>query len=264
MSETEPASLKVEKLLPSIQKPIMAEEVESDVLDALSQYQNRDKWILWGMHNLREQGSAILLEGPSGTGKTTIAKWMSKRIKRGFKQLSAADIGGGEPGAAERNCRDFFADAKRRHNATVFIDECDNLLLDRDSIGAEGKTWQLGLIERLMMEMNVYQGLVICATNHVSNLDPALANRFLAIVHVGEPDFEMRVRLWKCKMPTNFPVRLSEGEIKNLAKHHLNGRQIENVIVSIASNAIRRAVKPSASLFQQMCMRETQKHIDSK
>jgi len=249
------------KSKPTMNKPVMSDGVESDVLDAISQYQNRDKWIQWGMNNIREQGSAILLEGPSGTGKTTIAKWMAERIKKGFKQLSAAQIGGGEPGATERAVVEFFADAKKRHNATIFIDECDHLLGNREKISPDGKTWQLGTIETLMMEMNVYSGLVICATNHVHNLDPALSNRFLAIVHVGEPDFPMRVKLWRHKIPKKLPFQPSEGELKKLAKYELNGRQIETVIVAAISNAIRRNVRPSLGLFIQFCERENGKHI---
>lgn len=251
-------------LIPTMSKPIMSESVESDILDAISQYQNREKWNQWGMHLLRAQGSAILLEGPTGTGKTTMAKWMAKLLKRGFKQISVADIGGSEPGASERGVRALFEDAKKRHNITLFLDECDHLLGDRDQIGAEGRTWQLGTTETLMMEMNVYAGLVICATNHVKSLDPAMASRFLSIVHVGEPDFELRKKLWRTKMPKAFPFSPSVEELKKLARFELNGRQIENVIVAVASNCIRRNVKPSLPVFTQFCEREHGKHIETK
>lgn len=248
----------------SAPKPVMSEAVESDVLDALSQYQNRDKWKLWGMHLLREQGSAILLKGPSGTGKTTIARWMAKKIKRGFLKLSVADLGGGEPGESERRVQEFFANARKRHNATIFMDECDMLLGDRSEIGAEGRTWQLGTTETLMMEMNVYGGLLIAATNHADSLDPALSNRFLAIVEVGEPDFSMREKLWRLKLPKQFPFKPSTAEFKRLAQYELNGRQIENVIVAVASHAMRKSVRPTLTMFKQYCEREKGKHIEKK
>lgn len=250
-------------LIPKMQKPIMSEGIETCVLDALAQYQNREQWNKWGMSSLREQGSAILLEGPSGTGKTTIARWMANKIKKGFKQLNAADIGGGEPGSTERALREFFADCRRRHNATIFMDECDGLLLSRELIGEAGSTWQLGTIEELMMQMNVYPGLVIAATNHVEKLDPALANRFLSIVHVHEPDYEMRIRLWKQKVPDRFPFQPSPSELKTIAKHELNGRQIETVLIAAASSAIRKARKPNLASIINFCQEEKAKHIEA-
>lgn len=245
-------------------KPIISPQIEQDVLNALAQYEHKDKWMLWGMHGLRKQGAGILLEGPPGTGKTTIARWAASRIKKGFKELDAGVIAGGEPGQSERNIKEFFEDARKRKNATIFIDECDHLLGNRDDISAEGKTWQLGAEEALMVQMNVYPGLMICATNHVHSLDPALSDRFLSIIHVGMPDFECRQRLWKVKIPKKFPFRPEPSDIKRLSKHELSGRQIENVIVNCASDAIRRGTRPKLASLLMFCEREKTKIISSQ
>lgn len=240
----------------------MSKRVESDVLDALAQYQNREKWRSWGMDSLREQGSATLLQGPSGTGKTTIARWMAERIHKGFKKLDVSQIGGGEPGQTEASVRAFFEDARKRKNATIFMDECDHLLGNRNNVGEAGQTWMVGTTETIMMEMNVYPGLVICATNNVDKLDPAMANRFMSIIHVGEPDFDMRVRLWKMKWPARFPLRPEEKDITRLSGHELNGRQIETVFVNVASHALRKNIRPTLALFESFCLREKGKHIE--
>lgn len=243
-------------------KPIMAPEVETAVLDSLVQFQHRDKWKEWGLHKLREQGAAILLEGPPGTGKNTIAKWMARKIKKGFKLLAPGDVAGGEPGESERQIREFFADARRRKNMTVFMDECDALLGDRDKISPDGRTWQLGAIEELMMQINTYPGLIICATNHIQSLDPALADRFIAIVHVDEPDFGMRLRLWKQKLgQIDLPIRLDDAAFKRLSKTELNGRGIENAIVAAASHAMRKGIKPTVGILIQFAELETEKEI---
>lgn len=244
-------------------KPIMSESVEADVLNALAQFEARDKWKQWGMDNLREQGPAVLLEGPSGTGKTTIAKWMANKIKKGFKQLSVAELsGGGSPGETEKAVMSFFADAKKRNWMTVFIDECDHLLGNRADISGDALTWMLGTTETLMMEMNRYRGLIICASNHPKKLDPALSNRFMSIIKVAEPDFEMRIRLWKVKWPAKFPLQIGPPDLRKLAQYELNGRQIETVIVNVASNAIRLKKEPSITMFHLFCEKEKGKHID--
>lgn len=258
---SEPATV-FSLLLPIMKKPIMSKSVESDILDALAQYQNRDKWKRWGMNEIREQGSAILLHGPSGTGKTTIAKWMSEQLRRGFKQLDVSKIGGGDPGQSEANVHAFFEDAKKRNNAFILLDECDHLLGDRNNIGEAGQTWMIGTTEAIMVNMNVYAGPVVCATNNVDKLDPAMANRFMSIVHVGEPDMDMRARLWKIKWPKKFPLQPSPREIERLARHEINGRQIETVFVNVASHALRKGMRPTFQMFDTFCLREKGKHIE--
>lgn len=249
---------------PTMQKPILSAEVESAVLDAIAQYLNKETWRSWGMDTLREQGSCVLIEGPPGTGKTLTAKWMAHKIKRGFKRLSVAEIGGGDPGSSEKGVFDFFADCKRRNWATVFMDEADHLIGDRRRISGDGLTWMLGTLEAIMMSINVYKGLVICATNHPQNLDAAIADRFMSIIKIGMPDRDARIKLWKCKWPGKFPLKPTESDIRRLSTHELNGRQIETVIVNVASSAIRRKTKPTLRMFETFCEREKAKRIDNE
>lgn len=246
-----------------VQKPIMSAAVLRDVETALAQFKSRDLWRAWGMNSLREQGPSILLQGPPGTGKTSIARWMSHKIKKGFKMLGMQTLnGGGEPGMTERAVVEFFADCRARNNATIFIDECDHLLGNREEISAEGRTWQLGTLETIMMEMNKYKGLVICATNHEQMLDKALSDRFMFIVTVGIPDYGMRFLLWEQKWPDSLPLQNDTGrQFATLAKVELTGRQIENVIVNSVSDAIRRNTKPQWDTFHKMAAREITKHI---
>lgn len=262
MKEEKKKDTTFERLLETLPRPIMSEQVEEDVLDLLTMYQEKHAWRLWGMDKLRAQGAAALLRGPSGTGKTSIARWVAQKLGRGFKSLDVAAIGGGDPGQCERGIREFFADARKRHNATVFLDECDNLMSDRATISDD--TWKLGSVETIMTEMNIYPGLVLCATNHPEKMDPALANRFMSIIDVGEPDMAMRIKLWKQKWPKRFPLTLDLGMTKLLAKHTINGRQIETVIIRVASQCIRKKLKPKLSMFHIFCEAEKGKHIKTE
>jgi len=242
-------------------KPIFAEEINDQILDAVSQYRNRDKWREWGMHTVREQGACILLEGPPGCGKTTAARYMGKLIKRGFKILNVAQIGGGEPGATEKNIQAFFEDARSRNSMTIFLDECDHILRRRSDVTGDGLTWLVGTCEEIITQVNTYKGLVIMATNLVEVLEPALADRFMSIVHIGRPSHEQRVMLWKQKTPAQFPLKFTNLDIERLAAFDLSGRQIEMVIVNVASNAIRKGRKPTMAMFDKFCAKEEGKHL---
>lgn len=240
----------------------MTEEVENAVADAMAQYQHRDQWRLWGLHEIREQGNAILLTGAPGCGKTSIAYWMADKLKKGLRELTVSQIGGGNPGESERKVHDLFEDARFRNNMTIVMDECDVLLMDRSKIKGEGQTWMIGTTEAIMMELNTYKGLVICATNHSVLLDPALAERFMAVIEVKRPDSEGRLRLWKMKWPNKFPLQLKESDFRTLADtYDLDGRQIETVIIRTGSMAIRKQVKPNLKMLLATALEETKKHI---
>jgi SpoVK/Ycf46/Vps4 family AAA+-type ATPase len=239
-------------------KPVMASSVEADVVAAITQYRNITKWKRWGMDTLREQGALVLLEGPTGTGKTTIARWMGKQVKNGFRHLSVADFGSEEPGASERGIIEFFEDAKKHGDATIFMDECDHLLGMRED---SERTWQLSSIEMLMVCISSYPGLVICATNHPQALDPAMASRFMSIIKVGEPTERMRMKLWKQKLPAQFPLQFTLAERKQLSKVSLNGRQIEMVIINVASHCIAQEKKPNMEMFKLFCEKEKNKSL---
>ncbi len=245
----------------STKRPILNPEIEKELLESIIQFQNRDLWRRWGMDKLRQQGSAILLIGPHGTGKTTAAKWLASKINKGCRKLDASVIGGGEPGASERGIKEFYDDCRRRKNCTIFMDECDHLLMNRESISAEGRTWQTGSVEMLMTEMAIYPGFQICATNHAVALDPALDSRFLSIIKIGMPDFETRIRIWKNKIPKELPLRTETADIKKLARFKLNGRQIENVIVKSVDRAIMDKTKPKLSVFLYFCEVVANQHV---
>ena len=140
-------------------------------MNVLTQFENRDMWKAWGLNSLREQGGAILLEGPPGTGKTSIAKWISVKLKRGFRTLELSKCGGGEPGATEKGVITFFEGCAAKGNCTIFIDECNNLLRDRATITGDAITWMIGLTEAIMLQVAKYAGLVILATNHAKDID---------------------------------------------------------------------------------------------
>lgn len=248
--------------LPTMIKPVMNRDVEERIENYIQQYNRNVQWKLWGMDKLRDQGGALLLEGPPGTGKTTIARYLSTRIGKGFKELDVAKMPAGEgPGDYERAIDAFFSDARARNNMLIFMDECDHLLLSRDQIGEAGKTWQLGGVERLMVNMNTYKGPIICATNHVGLMDTALDDRFLDIIKIDVPDLSMRKRLWKQKVPRQFPLQLNVAQVETISHIQLTGRRIETVIINTALEAMRLKVKPTFAMLHKFAERSAKQRI---
>lgn len=240
-------------------KPVMSAETTEQVYDALAQYSRKEIWRAWGMHNLREQGQAILLEGPPGTGKTEIAKWIALRVKRGFKRISMADVASGDPGVSEEKIVQLFKDCAKRKNATIAIEECDSILISREA-DVEA-SWQLGVTNTMLAQIGMYQGLILCMTNRPVALDAALERRFLKVIHVRKPDKPMRIKLWLQKIPVKFPCQPNKMDVNELADFTLTGAEIENVILNCAQHAICRNKKPTVKMLHMFAGRELKKSM---
>lgn len=245
-------------LSPAI-RPIMSQEVEEQVRDAMVQYKNRRLWKRWGLHKVRKQGAAVLLHGPPGTGKDTIANWMAKQINRGCLVLDISKVGGGDPGQSERGVHELFANGRNRNGMTILMNECQSILGNR--LEASDDTWMVSTTEAIMMEMDTYPGLVIGITNFPVKMDRGLKRRFMSVIKIDEPDKEMRKRLWRQKVPTEFPLQLSDEQLETITDSELNGSQIENVIVSVGSHCIRKGIKPKLAHFDRFIKAEKRKSL---
>lgn len=244
----------------------MSAALEAAVLDAVVMFSKVKEWKKWGLHKIRKQGSAFLLHGPAGCGKTAVAEWISFRVRRkGMKSVSFADFGSGQPGELSRNIRDLFTNARKNGLMTIYMNECDAILINRDKLGPDAQ-WTLEVINELLVQIEEYKGLCILATNRVHALDPAVFRRCLAVIEVGFPEYEERVKLWKQKMPEEHPLRLSPAELKQLANLQISGAEIENAIINHSSDVIRREIKPSfKGLYEQASKQlHDREHLDEK
>lgn len=227
------------------QKPIMSAEVERQCLNAAAQWTARNQWKKWGMMGLRKQGAGILLKGPPGCGKTTIATWLSLKVrKKGMKELSFADFGSHVPGENARQIRENFDYAKENGDMTIFLDECEAVLWDRSRAGSTAM-WMLEVIDELLAQIGKYRGLVILATNKDELLDSGIQRRMLAEIYIGVPDRAMRLALWTIKMPAAFPIKLTIEQKNKLADLVLTGAEIETAIINCASDAMRLKKNPT-------------------
>jgi SpoVK/Ycf46/Vps4 family AAA+-type ATPase len=245
-------------------KPIMSTELERQCLNAVSMYQNRQTWKQWGLDKIRRQGAAILLRGPAGCGKTVIAEYLALKIRRrGLKEVSFADFGSQIPGENARQIRKLFASAQENGAMTIYMDECDAILIDRNRLGADGQ-WMIEIVDELLVQIGKYTGLVILSTNRAETLDPALDRRLLAKIDVPIPEFPERVKLWNQKWPETYPIQLLERQVEQIAMLQLTGAEIENIIINVSSDVIRRKVKPNFLMFLRDAEKEAAKREETK
>jgi len=233
-------------------KPVLDATLEEEIESALMQYTRKNKWVDWGMDTLRKNGNMVLLYGPPGTGKTMIAEYMSKRVGKGMVTLNMKDVGGKAPGHTERMVAQTFEDAKLQGCKTVFMDECEAIVWDRNRAGSDSM-WMVGVIDEILMQIAKYEGLIVAATNQPKVIDDAMRSRAFAVLEVGIPKYPERIRIWKQKIPARFPLQLTSLQIEKLAEFELVGRDIVTAIVREASLALVKGRTPIFNSLLRIC-----------
>lgn len=133
----------------------------------------------------------VLLHGPSGTGKTLIARAVAGETGCYFKCIVGTEIMDKYYGESEAKLRAAFEEAYQRAPAIIFIDEIDALAPRRDK--AEGDVERRVTAQLLaLMDGMVDRGqvIVLAATNLPNILDQALRRpgRFDREILIGVPD----------------------------------------------------------------------------
>lgn len=123
---------------------------------------------------LRRQQGRLCFYGPPGTGKSAFAAWLAQQMERPLLRKQASDLLGMFVGQTEQQIAALFKDARER-NAVLLIDEADTFL--RSRIGAHQR-WEVSQVNELLVQMERFEGVLICATNLMDELDEAALRRF--------------------------------------------------------------------------------------
>ncbi|MEM3160784.1 MAG: CDC48 family AAA ATPase [Nitrososphaera sp.] len=139
----------------------------------------------------------ILLHGPSGTGKTMLAKAVASESEANFISINGPELLSKWIGESERGIREVFRRARQASPCVIFFDEIDAIASARSEGG--GSTERI--VSQILTEMDgiseLHGVVVIAATNRPDMIDPALMRpgRFDRIVLVPNPDAKTRKKI---------------------------------------------------------------------
>ena len=151
----------------------------------------------------------ILLHGPSGTGKTLLAKAVATQSEANFVSVRGPELLSKWVGESERGIREIFKRARQSAPCVVFFDEIDSIAPVRGAGGETAVTERV--VSQLLTELdgmeNMHGVIVLAATNRADMIDPALLRpgRFDKIIQIPLPDKESRKSIVKInaeKIPT--------------------------------------------------------------
>jgi transitional endoplasmic reticulum ATPase len=177
------------------------EEVKRELQEAV-------EWPLRYPNLYKELGHSIpkgiLLHGPSGTGKTMLAKAVATESEANFIGVKGPELISKWVGESERGVREIFRRARQASPCVIFFDEIDSIAPTRG--GGAGGNMGSGSSERMVSQLltemdgiqkEIHGVVVLAATNRVDMIDTSLLRpgRFDKILYVPKPDVNTRQKI---------------------------------------------------------------------
>lgn len=218
-------------------------EVKEDLKTLVDFIVNGDKY--------REMGAelprGVLLYGPSGTGKTLLARAIAGEAGVPFYHASGSDFAEKYVGVGASRIRDFFEKGKKNAPCILFIDEIDAICCKRGSDNENGEDRKM--VNALLTAMDGFdkagEVLVIGATNRLEDIDDAILRpgRFTNKYCVPLPE-SAEDRLSIIEIYANNKKFMDNVDLKHLAKQTIgcSPAEIESIVNEAAIIATRNGL----------------------
>lgn len=185
--DTESRMEMVEITMPNIEmsQVILDKYVQESILSFIESYRQREALLKSGI----DVSNSLLLYGPPGCGKTTVAQLISSVTKLPLVTARLDGLVSSLLGSTAKNIRKVFDFASRRE-CILFLDEFDVIAKLRDDKNELGELKRV--VNSLIQNIDSFSSnsIIIAATNHHELLDPAIWRRFSTVITLEKPKKE--------------------------------------------------------------------------
>lgn len=196
----------------------------------------------WGMKDRIKPGYRVLYYGPPGTGKTLAATLLGKYTGKDVYKIDLSMVISKFIGETEKNLANLFAKAEK-HDWILFFDEADALFGKRTNVRDAHDKYANQEVSYLLQRVEMYNGLVILASNFRENIDEAFVRRFQSIIYFPKPKKEERLKIWQSAFPHQIQLDDSLDMDKISDKYELTGANIVNIVQQVCLQAIAHESK---------------------
>jgi len=206
-----------------------------------------EKWQAQGVSIPR----SLLLAGPSGVGKTQVARTLANESGLTFIAATTADVKANYLGQSGNRVKLLFERARSSAPAILFLDELDVIAPDRAAAGGNDQLTD-EIVGQLLQEMDGISArnshvFLVAASNHLERIDAAVRSRFQEKLVIPLPDYQARIRLLanllagkKIGFPLDDGAVLLADQTKDQA---LSGRDLEGWVQAAEQKALLRALR---------------------
>jgi cell division protease FtsH len=218
------------------------DEAKKELVEVVDFLKNPEKYKKIGARTPK----GVLLFGPSGVGKTLLAKAVAGEANVPFFSMAGSEFMEMLVGIGASRVRDLFAQAKAQAPSIIFIDEIDAIGRQRGRSGfVGGHDEREQTLNQILVEMDGFTPnesvIVLAATNRGDLLDPALLRpgRFDRRVTLDMPDKEGREAILKIHSKgKSFGKDINWGRIADRTVG-FSGADLENMLNEAAIGAAR-------------------------
>lgn len=176
-------------------------------------------------------GVNILFAGAPGTGKTMLAQVIAKELEMELYRIDLSAVVSKYIGETEKNLQKVFDEAKKS-SVILFFDEMDSLFGKRSETQDAHDKYANMETAYLLQKIESYNGIVLMATNYLTNIDDAFIRRIHFIFSIPFPSEENRLLLWKQSFPKEADM-VNDIDFPFLAhKFEISGAIIKNIALS--------------------------------
>lgn len=149
-------------------------DISNLINDLSAEWENRE---IYKFHNLTVRNK-ILLHGPTGNGKTTIARHIANVSRLPFVEVSSDMMIDSRLGNTGQNIRNIFNNIKEP--CLIFWDEIDSVGRIRGKSSGAADTENERMVNSILVNIEKLNNDVvfIAATNRIEIIDPAFLRRF--------------------------------------------------------------------------------------
>jgi len=231
---------------------------DQQLKELVSRFRHRGRvYDEWGYSPRPSMGVVALFAGQSGTGKTLAAEVIAKELGLDLYKIDLSSVVSKYIGETEKNLERIFT-AAGAANLVLFFDEADAIFGKRSEVSDAHDRYANIEVAYLLQRLELYDGLVVMATNLQGNIDQAFLRRIHVAVDFPMPDEAERRTIWERAFPRTAPSEPLDFDF--LARQFkVTGGIIRNASLAAGFFAAEAGVPISMDLVMRGVEREFEK-----
>lgn len=172
--------------------PLFDKDIKDAIMSVINEWNNFNKLVKIDAF----PASSCLIYGKPGTGKTHLAKWISRQIRVPVVLARLEGLMSSFLGTTSKNIGNLFTFANR-YNCVLLLDEFDAIAKLRNDPQEVGEVKRVVNTLLQCLDIRKNKGFTIGVTNHELLLDPAIWRRFDIQIEVPVPSASVTIVLIK-------------------------------------------------------------------